>query len=73
MICIPYEAYINYTGDVQIKVNGKTYFDYNDLYIELNNYDVVLEDNEVTAIVGVMTPKQFKQLLKTEDELMNLD
>ena len=69
---IPYEAYVNYTGDVQIRINGETYFDYNDLYIELDNYDIVSEDREVTAIVGAMTPEQFK-LLRAQDELIDID
>lgn len=59
---VPYEAYVNYTGDVQIRVNGKVYFDFNNLYISLDNYDIVQEDSQVTVIEGAMTPKQFRQL-----------
>ena len=73
MVTIPYEAYVRHTGDIQIKVKGKTYFDYNDLYVDLDNYDIVSEDREVTAIVGAMTPTQFKQLLRDQDELIDID
>lgn len=59
---IPYEATILPTGNIIIKVNGKEYYEGDNLYPTLDNYDIVLESNQVTAIVGAMTPEQFKQL-----------
>jgi len=59
---IPYEACVYYTGDAQIKVNGESYFDFDDLYPELDNYDIVLEDEQVVCITGAMTKEQFNKL-----------
>jgi len=62
---IPFEAYIHQTGDVQIQVAGVKYFDFNNLYYQLNNYDIVSEDNEITVIEGSMTKDQFQTLKLT--------
>lgn len=65
---IPYEAILYHTGDKQVKVNGYTFELDDDLWSKLDNFDITLEDNEVTAIVGAMSPEQYQKLLYSEDE-----
>ena len=66
---IPYEAIVYHTGDIRIKIANTTYELEDDLWSQLNNYDIVLEDNEVTAVVGAMTPAQYRELLVKDSDL----
>jgi len=60
-----FEALIdNNSGDVVFKIEGETYFDFDNLWAEIADYDVVLEDYETTLVTGLLTDKQYQRLKK---------
>lgn len=66
---VPYEAIVNeWSGDCMFSIHGEHYFDYKDIWFDMNNYDIILQDNEGFIAVGHMTYEQFQQLKQDQGE-----